>query len=70
MKIRIYTLDKLKLVNVINVNRLFNIYDDDGNILSSKILGFVELNDKSIICFGRACENGIYMKDKFQLNLI
>ena len=51
-------------------NQLFNIYDDDGNILSSKILGFVELNDKSIICFGRACENGIYMKDKFQLNLI
>lgn len=70
MKIRIYTLDKLKLVNIINVNQLFNIYDDDGNILSSKILGFVELNDKSIICFGRACENGIYMKDKFQLNLI
>ena len=70
MKIRIYLLENLQLINVISVERLLNVYDEDDNLLSSKILGFVELYDKSIIVFGRACENEILFKDKFEFKTI
>ena len=70
MKIRIYLLDNLQLINVISVEKLLNVFDEDDNLLSSKILGFVELFDKSIIVFGRACENEILFKDKFEFKTI
>ena len=69
MKIRIYLIDNLQLINVISVEKILNVYDEDDNLLSSRILGFVELYDKSIIVFGRACENEILFKDKFELIL-
>ena len=70
MKIRIYLIDNLQLINVISVEKILNVYDEDDNLLSSRILGFVELYDKSIIVFGRACENEILFKDKFELKTI